>query len=1053
MADPSRRKWRRVTTPTVLQMEAAECGAAALGIILEYHGRYVPLETLRDDCGVSRDGSNAFYIREAAKRYGLEPKVFRRSVDGLLKRRPPFIVFWQFNHFLVVEGFSRGTVYLNDPASGRRTISADEFQRGYSGITFTFETGPQFTKQGQRPSAVRGLVRRLASSKAALVVVTLAGLALVIPNLVSAAFQRVFVDEILIEGHREWLKPLLLTMGVTALLRLAAAALEQASLTRLEARLTLDESFKFVRHVLRLPITFFQQRFTGDIVARAASTARVARLISGELASTAVSLLTLAFYVAVMLPYDPLLTVVGVGIGSLNLIALRWFSRWRTDRNRTIEQIRGRLTAAVMWAIQMMESVKATGSESELLVRWTGNQARMTNAEQRLGMYDNILFVLPTLLASVTTIVVLGVGGFQAVVAGLSIGVLVAFQSLLAGFNQPFLNLARLGADVQELRADLDRIDDVRNRPIDAVFGSSGPAADATGRRDPSGSFVASDRMSGSIEFRRVTFGYNRTVDEPLIKDFSFVARPGQRIALVGSTGSGKSTIGKLAAGLYRPWSGEILYDGKELSQVPRDVFVNSVALVDSDIFLFEGSVRDNLTLWDEMVTTERQVQSAVDAAIHRDLLLRRGGYGSPVAEQGRNFSGGQRQRLEIARALLRDPSLLILDEATSALDPKTEQIVDDNLRRRGCTCLIIAHRLTTIRDCDEIIVLSAGRVAQRGTHDALIADSLGEYARLVSHQGLSELRCEGIARARRRSANLSTFSPPSETIDPFPGHGPQSQESDFAPTHDLDSQSPRFIVEELLPYSESVRTAANLPLPLDDPGAVWWVASGGVDVFFTELDTGTDRGSRRHLCRVEEGGSIFAIRGVRGRAGGGLLAVGAGPAELLKFARGDLIRLSFEEQLSEQVAVLIDDWVLRVGRALARFAGIHPHRELELDVVVPLEAGDRYGIRLGVAWVRHFGGASSLFDQTPLPATEVEARFPVTEHVWLTATTTCSVTVCGTRSLVRPVIRGRAWTIFTGRFSISSPVFTRPRQWRDRSSSGDRSPMIARLSSRSRHG
>ena len=404
-------KYRPVKTPTVLQMESAECGAAALGIILEYHGRYVPLDTLRVDCGVSRDGSNALYIKEAARRYGLETKAFRKPADGLGTRQPPFMVLWQWNHFLVVEGFGRGKVYLNDPASGRRAVSREEFARCYSGIAFTFSPGPQFVKQGGRPSTILGLARRLASSKRALGFVILAGLALLIPTLLSASFQRVFFDEILIQGRRDWLKPVLIAMGLTALVRLAAVSLQQAHLTRLEIRLALSESVRFLKHVLELPLSFYQQRFAGDIVSRIMSAGRVARLISGELATTTVSLLTLVVFVAAMLPHDPLLTLVGVAVGSLNLIVLRSFSRWRIDQNRAIEQIRGRLAAGVVWAIQIIETIKATGSESDLMVRWTGDQARVVSAEQRLGVYDTILVAFPPLLATLTSIVVLGLGG------------------------------------------------------------------------------------------------------------------------------------------------------------------------------------------------------------------------------------------------------------------------------------------------------------------------------------------------------------------------------------------------------------------------------------------------------------------------------------------------------------------------------------------------------------------------------------------------------------------------------------------------------------------
>ena len=896
MSSRAERKYRPVRTPMVLQMEAVECGAAALGIILEYHGRYVPLDVLRNDCGVSRDGSNAFYIKEAAKQYGLETKAFRKPAEGLGTRQPPFMVLWQWNHFLVVEGFGRGIVLLNDPACGRRTVSQEEFARFYSGIAFTFTPGPQFVRQGRRPGAAIGLARRLATSKTALAFVILAGLALVIPTLVAAAYQRLFIDEILVQGRFTWLKPLLFAMGVTALVRLAAVSLQQVYLTRLEIRLALTESVKFLQHVLRLPVTFFQYRFAGDIVGRIVSTERMARLISGELATTAVSLLTLVFFVAAMLPYDPLLTLVGVAISSLNLIALRWLSRWRVDQNRAIEQIRGRLWGGVMWAIQIIESVKATGSESDLMIRWTGDQARVVSGEQHLGAYDTILFALPPLLATLTTIAVLGLGGCQVAMGSLSIGALVAFQTLLASFNQPFRDLARLGSQVQELRADLDRIDDVRHHRIDPVF--EGPPAWPAGMETQTrrGQPLPSPRLSGHLELRDVTFGYNRTVEEPLIKGFSLIVRPGQRIALVGGSGSGKTTIARLISGLYQPWSGLILHDGKPIAEIPRELFVNSVAMVDERIAMFQGTVRDNLTLWDELISSKRLIQAGLGAAIHRDLLQRRGGYDAVVAEGARNFSGGQRQRLEIARSLVRDPSLLVLDEATSALDPKTEAIVDDHLRRRGCTCLIIAHRLSTIRDCDEIIVLSAGRVVQRGTHDQLVADPRGEYSRLLAKQDLPALEAPRLAAHRWKSSVHSIARVSDDAGHATPNSRPTElfrvSADALAPasaTAELDL--PRFLIEELLPFSVREETAANRPLPLDDPESVWWVTGGQVDVFFTLPGLDGGPGRRRHLCRVDEGGSIFAISGVRGHAGGGLMAVGVGTARLLRFARGDLIR------------------------------------------------------------------------------------------------------------------------------------------------------------------
>ncbi len=1014
MFSNAERKHRPVRTPTVLQMEAVECGAAALGIILEFHGRYVPLDVLRNDCGVSRDGSNAFYIKEAARHYGLETKAFLKPAEGLVTRKPPFMVLWQWNHFLIVEGFGRDIVYLNDPDCGRRTVSFEEFTRFYSGIAFTFVPRDDFIRQGRRPGAVIGLRRRLARSKIALAFVVLAGLALMIPTLAAAAFQRLFIDEILVQGRFTWLKPLLIAMGLTAVVKLAAVSLQQIYLTRLEIRLSLSESVKFLQHVLRLPVTFFQYRFAGDVVNRIISTERVARLVSGELATTAVSLLTLVFFVAVMLPYDPLLTSVGVAISSLNLIALRWLSRWRVDQNRAIEQIRGRLWGGVMWAIQIIESVKATGSESDLMVRWTGDQARVVSGEQHLGVYDTFLVALPVLLATLTTITVLGLGGRQVAMGSLSIGALVAFQTLLASFNQPFRDLARLGSQVQELQADLDRIDDVRNHKVDPVFENrpSWPAGMETQTRR--GLPLPLPRLSGHLELRDVTFGYNRTVEEPFIKGLSLIVRPGQRIALVGGSGSGKTTLARLITGLYQPWSGLILHDGKPIAEIPRELFVNSVAMVDERIAMFEGTVRENLTLWDEQISSKRLTQAGLGAAIHRDLLQRRGGYDAIVAEGARNFSGGQRQRLEIARSLVRDPSLLVLDEATSALDPKTEAIVDDHLRRRGCTCLIIAHRLSTIRDCDEIIVLSAGRVVQRGTHDQLLADSQGEYSRLLASQDqaasqvprlsthrwtLAARKIDGVFQAPNHA---SANSRPVEVsrISEAGLAAVRAAAASAAVTSDLDF--PRFLIEELLPFSSREETAANRPLPLDDPESVWWVTGGQVDVFFTLPGIDGAPGRRRHLCRVEEGGSIFAISGVRGRTGGGLMAVGVGTARLLRFARGDLMRLGFEERLAEQVAVLIDDWVLRVSRALSLLAASPARHELDLASPTELPQGAHYSIREGVAWIRHLQGSSHFRDEVPLPVTELEARFPLSEHVWLTAGADCHVTASDTLTIVR---------------------------------------------------
>ena len=715
------RAHRRARTPTVLQMEAVECGAASLGIILGYYGRFLPLEDLRVRCGVSRDGSKATNILKAARALGLEAGGWRLDVPELKQRRPPCIVFWKFSHFLVVEGFGRGKVYLNDPASGPRWVTEEEFGQDYTGIALLLEPGPEFQRGGRAPSLWTALRPRLATSHSGLAFVILAGLALVVPMLVAPVFTQVFVDSYLVQGIGTWVPPLLAIMLLTAAVVAFLTWLQQRYLLRLQVKLSVTTSSRFFWHVLRLPVQFFSQRYAGEIGSRVALNDLVATLLSGQLATTVITLLTLVFYLVMMVVYSVPLTATGVVVAVLNLVALRMVSRRRIDANRRMLQEMGKLTGTTMAGLQMIETVKASGMEDGFFARFGGYQAAVVDATQSLGIKSQLLNAVPVFLTQFNAMIMLTWGAWLVIGGDLSIGMLAAFMALMTAFIAPFATLVTLGATVQEAHGDMNRLDDVLKAPIDPQMESSGPSLPAGGE---------APKLEGHLEIRGLTFGYS-PLEEPLIRDFHLEVRPGRRVAIVGGSGSGKTTIANLVCGLYEPWEGEILFDGRTREQIPREVMVSSVSRVSQDLALFEGTGTDNLTMWDATIPDAWVLKAAEDACALDVLASRRGGLAGPIAEGGANFSGGERQRLEIARALAVNPRLVILDEATSALDPVTEEQIDQALRRRGCTCLIIAHRLSTIRDCDEIIVLHEGVVAERGTHDELLQLE-GVYAGLV---------------------------------------------------------------------------------------------------------------------------------------------------------------------------------------------------------------------------------------------------------------------------------------------------------------------------------
>ncbi len=705
-------------TPTILQLETVECGAASLAMVLAYYGKYVPLEKLRVECGVSRDGTKASNLLRAARAEGLLAKGYRKEPSDLANLTLPAIVFWNFNHFVVLEGFREGKAYLNDPAQGRRVVDAAEFDHSFTGVILVFEKGPDFQAGGSRPSVVRSLTQFFSGLQKALAVLVLLGLVLVLPGVALPMLSSRFIDEVLVGHVQGMVAPLLIGMAVTALVRAVLEWTQSRFLSRTHARKALDLSSQFFWHALRLPAEFYTQRSAGEIASRVSLNEGVAHTLSSELSQLLLSLFTASFFLIAMFWYSVQLSLIALVAVGIELFIWRVISERTAELSQQMSVQSGRLSSASINGLNNIETIKAAGQDWGLFSKWVSLQTQVVNTSIKVQGVGITLGQMPGLLGLMVNMTILAVGAVRIMNGQMTIGELVAYQTLLAGFVAPTHALLSLNQKIQSLRGDISRLEDVLRYPTVAEVKGDTASADR--------------KLRGEMELRELTFGYNRN-EAPIVDGISLKLTPGKRVALVGGSGSGKSTVARLVVGLYQPWSGEILFDGRRREEYVPAVFAASVSIVDQDIFLFNGTIRENLTMWDKSIPNEDLVAACRDACIHDVIVGRKGGYEAVIDEGGRNLSGGQRQRLEIARALVRNPRLLILDEATSALDPTTERLVEENLRRRGCTCLVIAHRLSTIRDADEIIVLDAGRIAQRGTHEQLIEMPDGHYAKLVA--------------------------------------------------------------------------------------------------------------------------------------------------------------------------------------------------------------------------------------------------------------------------------------------------------------------------------
>ena len=707
-----------VKVPQVMQMETVECGAASLTMILAYYGKWLPLEEVRTACGVSRDGSSAKSILGAARYYGLEAKGFRMSPEAL-EGKQPAIIHWNFDHFVVFRGFDRqGRACLNDPGFGPVKYPMEEFKKHFTGVCLTFQPTEQFEKNGQKTSIRSYIKKNLKGSGEAFWLSFIFALMVAFVSLISPLFTRIFLDEILSGKNADWAKWFFMGMGALTAWEFFVILLQSRYAKRVAGALALKSNKAYLRHLLRLPMSFFAMRHVGDLQQRMHLNETITHSLIEVLAPQVINICLLVLYLALMFSYSFWLTLIGILAAGINLAIVQYYATLRLNLIRSMQQSEGKYYSATVSCIDNMESIKAAGAETGFFKFWSGLWAHKFNINANADKQQTRMALLPVLANGIVNVAVLVLGAYLILQGELTVGMLLAFQGFMGSFLAPVNEVVNASQRIVEMRSQMERVEDVMKYPED--------------HREQKGD-IQQGKLGGLLELKHITFGYS-PLQPPLIEDFNLRVEPGRSVAFVGKSGCGKSTLAKLISGLYKPWSGEVLFDGRPIDTISNEELTNSVAVIDQNVVLFDDTIAQNIRMWDSTIEDFTVMMACNDAQIRNDIVSRPDGFNTKIVKGGQNFSGGQQQRIEMATALAKEPSILIMDEATSALDPKTEDEVMQNIRRLGPTQVIIAHRLSTIRDCDEIIVMDQGKVLQRGRHEELI-DQEGCYQNLMKSE------------------------------------------------------------------------------------------------------------------------------------------------------------------------------------------------------------------------------------------------------------------------------------------------------------------------------